>query len=159
MAFSDRLKQLFGFGKKKVEPQAIKVEAAPIAPEPVNPVADEITAADRAAAKAAYAAAHPVPDETNYAKPVIGVTRLPSGAVFMGQGRYGLSSGSQQRVNDEAMRLYKSGADPTKLILILSRMVEPFIFDAARYPDLQKLVLYYKANGDIPPADYMGEIK
>lgn len=149
MALSDRIKQLFGFGKKKEAAAAI-VSPAPIAPKPVNAVADEITAADRAASKAAYAAAHPVSDEKNYARPVIGVTKLASGAVFMGQGRYGLSSGSQARVYAEAMSLWKSGADPAKLMLILSRLVEPYVFDAARYPDLHALVMYYLTNHSIP---------
>ena len=135
------------------EPE-LKVEAiapAPVAPEPVAPPPDEITQADREASKAAYAAAHPISDEKNYARPVIGVTRLASGAVFMGQGRYGLSASSQKRVYDEAMSLWKSRADPAKLMLIISRLVEPYMFDATVYPDLHALVMYYLTNHSIPP--------
>lgn len=81
----------------------------------------------------------------------IGIDRLPNGAIYMGNNRYGLPSSSQQSVYNEAMRLWKSGSDPAKLTLILSRLTEPYVFDADKYPDLKMLVDYYVEKKSIVP--------
>lgn len=146
-----------------VQPE-VKTEAAPvpIAAEPSDPhpsmrMGDydyvwkdgayeiKLTPEQEAKAKAEWAAAHPkIPV-------VVGKSKLPNGAIYMGKNRYGLPTSSQKHVYDEAMSLWKSGADPAKLQLILSRLVEPYVFDAAVYPDLYALVMYYLTNHSIPP--------
>lgn len=170
--FTDALKKLFGF-KPKTETPIPKAEvvAAPIkteTPPPADPApavdphppikmgdhnyvwvngAYEIYVSpeDKEKAKAAYAAAHPAPQL------IVGKTKLPNGAIYQGNNMYGLSADAQARVYAEAMSLRKSGADPAKLELIISRLVKRYTFDPDRYPDLQAMVDYYIANKSLPP--------
>jgi hypothetical protein len=96
----------------------------------------------------------PAPDtgdkviEPNRKPSGIGISRLANGAIYQGKGRYGLPSASQKRVYDKAMDLWKSRADDTTLVTILSRIVEPYAFDADVYPDLKALVDMYVRNGN-----------
>lgn len=147
------------------EPE-LKVEAATVAPEPVDPhppmkMGDYDYVWNPAGGSGGQYEIYVSPEETKRlaeerraaarAQPHgIGISRLPNGAIYMGHNRYGLPTSSQQHVYAEAMSLWKSGADPAKLQLILSRLVEPYVFDAAVYPDLHALVMYYLTNHSIP---------
>lgn len=73
------------------------------------------------------------------------------GRTALGGNRYGLNLAEQERVANRALGEAKYAKNNTVLNTILSRIVEPGIFDPQKFPLLKRMVDVYLANGNNYP--------